>query len=373
LFNDSHRNRFQELIAAGDIQINGARPWDIQIHDDRFYQRFWAGGSLALGESYMEGWWSCGQLDEFFHRVLMAGVEEKIRKSPKLWAGVIGAKLQNPQSVDGALQVVEQHYNLDNELYKGMLDKRMVYTCAYWQDAHTLEEAQEKKLELVCKKIGLESGMKVLDLGCGWGSFAKFAAEKYGAHVVGVNLSKEQLALGQELCRELPVELRLQDYREVKGRFDRVVSIGIMEHVGPKNYRDYMEVVDRCLTPDGIAFIHTIGNNRTFLNTDPWFEKYIFPNGSIPSLAQLSRAMEGRFVMEDLHNIGPHYDRTLMAWNDRFQDAWPRLKARYSDTFKRMWEYYLLASAGAFRARNLQVWQIVMTRVGTKQPQCRLG
>lgn len=368
---EKFRNRFQELIAPTDIQINGTRPWDIQVRDDRFYPRFWAGGTLAFGESYMDNWWSCGQLDELIHRILKAGIEDKIRNSPKYWWDSLRARLKNPQSGNGARQVVEIHYDLDNELYQKMLDQRMLYTCAYWEGAQTLEEAQEKKLDLICRKIGLEPGMAVLDLGCGWGGFAKFAAEKYRAHVTGVNLSKEQIELGQERCRGLPVELKFMDYREVEGRFDRVISIGIMEHVGSKNYKTYMDVVDRCLTPDGIAFIHTIGNNKSYSDVDPWFKKYIFPNSLIPALSQLSRAMEGRFVLEDLHNIGPHYDRTLTAWNDRFQRYWPELKERYSERFKRMWEYYLLASAGAFRARNLQVWQMVLTRIGRPRPPCR--
>jgi cyclopropane-fatty-acyl-phospholipid synthase len=368
-----YQDQAQKLFSLGDVRIDGNRPWDIQVTDDRFYPRILAEGSLGLGESYMDAWWSCERLDEFFHRIIRAGSEHWIRKSAKFWWIVLNAIFQNRQSRDRVEKVVHLHYDLDNELYQKMLDQRMAYTCAYWEGANTLEEAQEKKLDLVCRKIGLQPGMKVLDLGCGWGSFAKFAAEKYCAQVVGVNLSKEQIALGQELCRGLPVELRTQDYREVEGKFDRVVSIGIMEHIGHKNHKTYMDVVDRCLAPDGIAFIHTIGNNKPYVHTDPWFHKYIFPNAVIPCLSQISRAMEGRFVVEDLHNIGPHYDRTLMAWNERFQTAWPELKKRYSDRFKRMWEYYLLCSAGSFRARNIQLWQIVMTRVGTPQPPCRFS
>jgi cyclopropane-fatty-acyl-phospholipid synthase len=252
-----------------------------------------------------------------------------------------------------------------------MLDRRMLYTCAYWEGARNLEEAQENKLDLVCRKICLKKGMRVLDLGCGWGSFAKFAAEKYGVHVVGLNISREQIALAKKLCKGLPVEFRVKDYREADGKFDRVVSIGLMEHVGHKNHRSYMDVVDRCLKNDGVAFIHTIGNNQSYTDGDPWFQKHIFPNFVIPSLSQIFQAMEGKFIAEDLQNIGPHYDLTLIEWNRRFQKAWPRLKSKFSKRFKRMWEYYLLSSAGAFRARELQLWQIVMTRPGTAQPACR--
>jgi cyclopropane-fatty-acyl-phospholipid synthase len=278
------------------------------------------------------------------------------------------AKLINRQSSGRAYQVGVSHYDLGNDLYQAMLDKRLNYTCGYWNGASNLDEAQEAKLELVCRKIGVHEGMTILELGCGFGSFAKYAAEKYGANVLGVTVSKEQVALGMELCKGLPVELRLQDYREVQGKYDAVISIGIMEHVGYKNYRTYMQVVDRCLKEGGVAFVHTIGAIQCKTNGEPWSDKYIFPNGMLPSMAQLARAMEDFFVMEDWHNIGPHYDPTLMAWNANFENAWPRLQEKYDEPFHRMWRYYLLSSAGAFRSRKQQVWQMVMTRQGTPQP-----
>ena len=254
-----------------------------------------------------------------------------------------------------------------------MLDKRLNYTCAYWKDAASLDEAQEAKLDLVCRKINARPGMRILELGCGWGSFAKYAAEKYGVSVLGVTVSKEQVALGMELCQGLPVELRLQDYRQVQGTYDAVISIGIMEHVGYKNYPTYMQVVDRCLKPGGIAFIHTIGGNRSVTSGEPWLDRYIFRNGMLPSISQLAGAMEGIFVMEDWHNIGPHYDRTLLAWYANFEKAWPELKNHYDERFHRMWRFYLLSCAGGFRSRNIQLWQIVMTRPGTPQPDCRIS
>ncbi|MDP2993683.1 MAG: cyclopropane fatty acyl phospholipid synthase, partial [Anaerolineales bacterium] len=247
------------------------------------------------------------------------------------------------------------------------------YTCGYWKNARTLDEAQEAKLDLVCKKIDLKEGMHILELGCGWGSFAKFAAEKYGAHVLGVTVSREQVALGMELCQGLPVELRLQDYREVDGKYDAVISIGIMEHVGYKNYQTYMDVVARCLKEDGIAFVHTIGGNESSSPSDAWTDKYIFPNGMLPSISQLGAAMERNFVMEDWHNFGPYYDKTLMAWHANFEKAWPNLNGKYSERFHRMWRYYLLSCAGGFRSRHMQLWHIVLTRRGSPQPDCRFS
>ena len=277
------------------------------------------------------------------------------------------------QATSRAYEVGEKHYDLGNDLYKAMLDKRLNYTSGYWKDANTLDDAQEAKLDLVCKKIGIKPGMRILELGCGWGSFAKYAAEKYEAQVLGVTVSKDQVALGNELCKGLPVELRLQDYREVEGVYDAVISIGVMEHVGYKNYHSYMEVADRCLKEDGIAFVHTIGANKTNFGAEPWTNKYIFPNGMLPSISQLGTAMEKYFVMEDWQNFGPYYDPTLMAWHKNFEKAWPQLKDKYGNRFYRMWRYYLLSSAGGFRSRHQQLWQVVMTRRGTAQPDCRFS
>jgi cyclopropane-fatty-acyl-phospholipid synthase len=363
----------RELLEQAGISINGSNDWDIQVHDQRFFHRVLTESSLGLGESYLEGWWDCESVDEMINRVLLAKLDVKVKGNWKIKQHILRSKLLNLQAPTKAYEVGEKHYDLGNELYMAMLDKRLNYTCAYWKNASTLDEAQEAKLELVCQKIGLKPGMKVLELGCGWGSFAKYAAEKFGVEVLGVTVSKEQVALGMQLCKGLPVELRLQDYREVQGQFDTVISIGVMEHVGYKNYRTYMGIVDRCLKKDGIAFIHTIGGNESTTIGEAWATKYIFPNGMLPSIAQLGKAMENLMVMEDWHNFGPDYDRTLMAWYANFINAWPTLKGKYDDRFYRMWRYYLLSNAGSFRSRNEQLWQIVMTRQGTKQPNCRFS
>ncbi len=361
------------LLFEAGITINGKNPWDFQVHDERLYQRILNNSALGLGESYMDGWWDCEALDEFINRILKAQLDKRVTGNWKILFYILKTKLFNRQKKSRARQVGEQHYDLGNDLYQAMLDKRLNYTCAYWKDAKNLDEAQEAKLDLVCRKLGLRKGMTVLELGCGWGSFAKYAAEKYGAHVVGLNISKEQIKLGKELCKGLPVELRLQDYREAEGKYDRVVSIGILEHVGYKNYRTYMEVVNRCLKDDGIAFIHTIGGNISTTYVNAWTDKYIFPNGMLPSIAQIAKAMEGLFVMEDWHNFGPDYDKTLMAWYENFENAWHELKDKYNERFYRMWRFYLLSSAGGFRSRAQQLWQIVMTKPGREQPDCRIS
>ena len=363
-----------DLLKKADIEIGGTRPQDITVRDERLYNRVLRYGTLGLGEAYMDGWWDANQLDIFIATVLRAHLEKSVEINLASVGAIAKAWLVNLQSSSRAFKVGETHYDLGNDLYKAMLDKRIVYTCGYWKDATTLDEAQEAKLDLVCKKIGLKKGDRILDIGCGWGSFAKFAAERYGASVVGINNSKEQSALARERCAGLPVEIRVQDYREVipstslgaGEQFDHIVSLGMFEHVGVKNYRAYFEVANRCLKDDGIFLLHTIGDIVSRTTSDPWINKHIFPGGVIPSVAQIGKAIEGLFVMEDWHNFGPDYDKTLMAWFKNFDAAWPTLREKYSDRFYRMWKYYLLTCAGAFRARPTQLWQIVLSKNGIK-------
>jgi cyclopropane-fatty-acyl-phospholipid synthase len=359
------RAAIQEILSPAGVTINGEKPWDIRIKDDRFYQRVLRDGSLGLGETYMEGWWESEGLDDFFAKILPTQPEEKIKKNWGLLLNIFGEVVLNSGRKSQAFHIGERHYDKGNELFRAMLDKRMVYSCAYWKDAADLDGAQEAKLDLICRKLALKPGDRILDIGCGWGSLAKYAAEKYGAKVVGVTVSKEQAALGEELCKGLPVEIRLLDYRDIDDKFDHVVSVGMFEHVGYKNYRTYMEKAYNCLKDGGLFLLHTIGRDDTSsLTVDQWIGKYIFPNSLIPSMKQITTATEGLFIVEDVHNIGFHYDATIMSWVKNFDSNWDRLKAHYDNRFYRMWKYYLLSSAGSFRSRYLQVWQIVFSKRG---------
>ena len=361
---DKSKKIIGDLLALADIKLQGDRPWDIQVKNEAFYSRVLAGASMALGESYMDAWWQVKDLAEFFNKLLSANLDDVVRQNKQLLFDLLKSRLFNRQSKKRAWQVGEQHYNIGNELYKNMLDKRLVYTCGYWAKADNLDQAQEDKLDLVCRKIGLKAGDKVMDIGSGWGSFAKFAAEKYGASVIGYNVSSEQVSLSRELCRGLPVEFKLKDYREADEKVDHIVSLGMIEHVGYKNYRQYMKVVERCLSDKGLFLLQTIGSNKSVTYADPWIEKYIFPNGMLPSIKQLASAMEGLFVMEDWHSFGAYYDRTLLAWYDNFFKNWGKIKNNYDDRFFRMWQYYLLVFAGSFRSRKNQLWQIVLSKHG---------
>lgn len=361
---DSSLKKLQALLSLADVTINGERPWDMQVHNRKLFHRVLSNGSLGLGEAYMDGWWDCERIDEFVCRVLKARLDTKINPWRECFS-YLKARILNLQKPASCLFICRHHYDIGNDLYLSMLDKRQIYSCGYWERASCLDGAQEAKLDLVCRKLLLEPGMRVLDIGCGWGGTAKYMAEKYQAQVVGITLSGNQATYAREVCAGLPVEIRLVDYRSIREVFDRIVSIGMIEHVGYKNYRRYMKTVFRCLKGDGLFLLQTIGGNKSVRKSDPWISKYIFPNSMLPSAKQLTRAMESLFVLEDWHSFGPDYDRTLMQWYENFQAGWETLREKYGERFYRMWKFYLLSCAGSFRARVNQLWQIVLSPNGS--------
>lgn len=361
-----------DLLAQCGIEVNGNNPWDVQVHDERLYRRIMTQGSLGLGEAYMDGWWDAEAVDQFLYRLLVEDIQKKIKIDLALAVSTLRGIIFNKQRSAPA-EVAERHYDRGNDLYERMLDPRMIYSCGYWREADTLAAAQEAKLDLICRKIGLKEGMRLLDIGSGWGGFIKFAAERYGVEAVGITVSKEQAAYANDTRGDLPIETRLVDYMALDGEFDRIVSIGMFEHVGFKNYRSYFTKVSQLLADDGLFLLHTIGGSLSRASGDPWLEKYIFPNGMLPSPKQISEAVEGLLVMEDWHNFGADYDRTLMAWLANFEAAWPALSARYDERFRRMWRFYLSVSAALFRARQINLWQIVFSPWGVPGGYRRVG
>ncbi|WP_395490446.1 cyclopropane fatty acyl phospholipid synthase [Cedecea davisae] len=354
----------EELISPLAIDINGSGPADIRVNNPEFFKRILQEGSLGLGESYMDGWWECDRLDILFTRILRHGLDSQMPKHFSDLMRIAGARLFNLQSRKRAWIVGKEHYDIGNDLFAAMLDPYMQYSCGYWKEATDLASAQRNKLHMICEKLQLKPGMKLLDIGCGWGGLAQYAAQEYGVSVVGVTISAEQQKMAQDRCRGLDVDILLQDYRDLNSKFDRIVSVGMFEHVGPKNYNTYFEVAARNIKDDGLFLLHTIGSNETDLNVDPWINKYIFPNGCLPSVSHIAAASEKHFVMEDWHNIGSDYDKTLMAWYDNFLRCWPNIERNYDRRFKRMFSYYLNACAGAFRARNIQLWQVLLSPSG---------
>jgi len=360
-----------DLFSAAGITLNGDQPYDIQVHNEKLYPLLLGNAQLGIGESYMDGWWDCDELDEFINRILKANLNEKVTKNLNVILLILKSRLFNRQNKALSKKLGVKHYNLGNDLFQSMLDSRLTYSCGHWINAKNLEEAQEAKMDRICRKLHLKPGMRLLDIGCGWGSLASFAAEKYSVQVTGYNISREQVKFARKRCKGLPVEIRQEDYRDARGKYDAVASVGFMEHVGHKNYRKYMKVTHQCLKDDGIALLHTISRNTTSNYINPWTDKYIFHNGMIPSIARIASSFEGLFMLEDVENIGPDYDPTLMAWYNNFNESWPKLQAKYGNRFYRMWRFYLLASAAGFRSRYNQVLQYILTKKGRKQPDCR--
>lgn len=353
-------------LRAADVEVDGERPWDIQVHDDRFYQQLWADGSAGLGDGYMRGWWDCEELDGMMCRILHSGLHRTIRGWTEFDL-TLQAKTLGPQTTPRALEGGPRHYAVGNDLYHCMLDRRMIYTCAYWERARKLDDTQEAKLDLICRKLALEPGMRVLDIGCGWGGVAKFAAERYGVSVVAISNSQEHAVEARQTCQGLPIEIRLQDYRDIRGRFDRAYTIGTFEQLGSRNQRTYMEMVANCLEPEGLFLLHTIGSNLSGGSGNPWVEWRIFPDSILPSCRQIAAAAEGNLMIEDWHRFGSDYDTTLIHWWRNFDHYWDGLRSRYDERFYRMWRYYLLSFAGAFRARHNQLWQIVLSPMDARR------
>lgn len=354
----------ERLFEAAGVSFNGPEPWDIQVHDSRAYREILLNGSLGFGQAYVNGWWDSTSPDETVNRLLRFDVDNKLSGWPKI--KLIGQSLRhrliNLQAIHRAFLVAEKHYDIGNDIFEAMLDSSMSYSCAYWANSNNLEDAQQAKLDMICRKLELRPGERLLEIGCGWGGLAYFAANHYGVEVIGVTVSKEQQKLAKHRCKGLPVEIVLMDYRKLSGQFDKIVSVGMFEHVGVKNYGAYFDIAHRLLKQEGLFLLHTIGSHNSQGHTDPWIDKYIFPNGELPSAKEIATAIEDFFLIEDWHSFGEDYDRTLMAWWHNFNSAWGELSASYSDRFYRMWSYYLLSCAGFFRSHQGQLWQIVLSK-----------
>lgn len=362
----------RDLFATAGVEIGGSAPHDLTVHDDRFYAKLLRWGELGMGESYIDGWWDCDALEQMIDRLLRARLHLVLKGNWRMRLGVVKAIVFNLQNEKRATDSARAHYDIGNDLYRLMLDRRMQYTCAYFAGTDDLDEAQEAKLDLICRKLDLKPGMRVLELGCGFGGFAIYAAEKYGVEVEGYNVSKAQLEVAREMAGDLPVTFHLADYREAKGRFDAVVSIGMMEHIGYKNHRTMLEVIERSMTDEAVALVHTIGSNSSRLRAERFVDKYLFPNAVSPSIAQFGAAIDGLLVLEDVQNIGEHYAPTLEAWWHNFDAGYDQLDhSVYDQRFYRLWRYYLLAASGASTSRKGQLWHFVMTKMGRPQPDCR--
>lgn len=370
--------RVRQALESADIAVGGGRPHDVQVRDPAFYRNLFLHGDAGLAESYIAGHIECERLDEMVCRLLKSDAPGRSLRLAGIPVSLLRAVL-NFQSRARSAATGRLHYETGNDLFRAMLDRRMIYSCAYWRGADTLEAAQDAKLDLVACKLQLEPGMRVLDIGCGWGGAARYFAEKHGVSVTGVTISREQHALAAQACAGADVTILLEDYRDHRGDYDAVYSIGMFEHVGARNHRGYMRMVKRSLRPGHGAFLlHTIGTDYAIplLDRSTWINREIFLDGELPSQRQLARSLEGLFIIDDWHNFGADYDRTLLCWHENFEAAYDGLKDRYDERFRRKWRYFLLACAGAFRARHVQLWQVLLSSVDSLRkplsvPVCR--
>ena len=366
--NPKSQDWLAQLLASADIHLNGSRPWDIQIKHPQTLQRLLSLGGFALGESYMDGWWECQAIDLMIERAMCAGLQEKLA-TPRAWWESFKGRMRPRDGVGQSRIVGRMHYAVGNQVFQAMLDPYMAHSCAYWvEGAQTLEEAQIAKLEMVCRKLQLRPGMRVLDMGCGWGSFMRYAAEHYGVTVLGLSNVPHQIELGKTLARHLPVQFELSDYAQFntdgKSKFDRIVSIGTFEQLGQAHVAAFFETAKRCLKDDGWMLLQTQGKSNRQRLLDAWNDKYIYPQGYLPRLDEVTQASEAHFVVEDVHNIGADHDRTLLHWHQRFEMAWPQLRLSHDERFYRMWRFHLLSSAASFRTRHHQMWQLVLSPKG---------
>jgi cyclopropane-fatty-acyl-phospholipid synthase len=352
-----------ELFERAGITVGGAAAHDLTVHDERFFARVLRDGSLGLGESYMDGWWDCEQLDELIARLLRAA---RHRPLPFVWRAAAARTLAalEWQSPRRSRRFIAAHYDLGNDFFETMLGSTMAYSCGYWRSADSLDAAQRAKHQLICDKLQLGARDTLLDIGCGWGALAYHAATAVGCRVVGITLSAPQAVYARERCRGLPVQIEVWDYRDRRlerlAPFSKIASVGMFEHVGRHNYRNFMTRARRLLAPRGLFLLHSVGRHASQA-TDPWVSRYIFPGGMLPSAAEIVEAVAADFVIEDWHNFGADYERTLLAWYQNCRGALATREPR----FARMWRYYLLAFAGNFRTRyRNQLWQLVLSPEG---------
>lgn len=353
---------------AADVQFNGRRPWDVQVNNPRLYGEILRRGSLGFGDGYVNGDWDCDDLCELINRLLRAKANRPLSwwtRTAEGWRWV-QERLVNQQSEERTRKRTSQHYDINPELYRAMLGKTMAYSCGYWRNAKSLDQAQEAKLELICKKLELKEGERLLDLGCGWGSLAKHAAENYGARVTGITVSREQAAYLKEQTTWQDIRVKVCDYRHLNDLgeepFDKIASVGMYEHVGRLNDKRFYDVISKALKPEGLALIHTIGSVERTHRTDEWIDRYVFPGGRLPSAVDLCKGLEKKFIIEDWESFGTDYERTLRCWHENLLQSKQNQDLVLDDRGYRFWKFYLLSCAGFFRSRQGQLWQVVLSR-----------
>lgn len=350
--------------------------WNIHSHDTM--KRIVTDWEYELGETYISGGWDVGkgELRELlgilrynFQEIIPTGINKAImllQRLPQQW-----------NRISKSRRHIKHHYDMDTELFRSFLDKDMHYSCAYFTNvSHSLEQAQQDKCRMIAQKLLLKPGHTVLDIGCGWGSLAMYLAENHGVKVTGITLSKEQLKIAIMRAEERGlnhlVNFQLIDYRKLDGNFDRIVSVGMFEHVGKPYFKTYFRNIKKLLKSNGVALIHTIGRSGPPGVTNPWIRQHIFPGGYIPALSEVTSSVEDSLlVITDVEILRHHYAQTLAAWYNRFRNRQEEIKTRYGEYFYRLWEFYLNICEISFKHSDLVVFQIQLSRSNNALPIVR--
>jgi cyclopropane-fatty-acyl-phospholipid synthase len=369
LFIKSEKETVETFLNECEIQIDGANQGDIIVKDDRFYSMCINYGELGFGESYMYGYWDSKNLYEtLYNGIKNCHKVSYMNLNSIAFNRYFNNMFYNNQTIDKASADVQAHYNKGNDLYERMLDKtNMQYTCGFFQDTNDLETAQIQKLNIIAQKLNLKPGEKLLDIGCGWGNLINFMTTNYGVKGIGITISSEQLKFCKEKYKDNKnAEFLLIDYRNIPDdmKFDKIVSVGMFEHVGKKNFEEYFDIVYKHLNDDGLALIHTMGQQSKMINAtahSEWIDKYIFPGGEIPDWEDLSKIISKRFFIHDWHNFGKYYARTFEAWYNNINKRWNEIP-NYNEEFRRMWNFYLVSFIVNFDLCRLLLFQILISK-----------
>lgn len=345
---------------------------DIIVNNNNFYTKLLKHGEIGLGESYVDKDWDSNNLEETLYNLIInqKKIENAIIKnSPNL---IIKKLLDIPSdifSTDNTKNDIKFHYDIGNKLYENMLGKSMLYSCAYfYKQGLSLDEAQYAKLDLIAKKLNLKEGMRVLDIGCGFGTAAIYLSKKFNVNILGISLSKEQINYFNSIYTGTQVQVIYKDYRELtrehNNSYDCIYSIGMFEHIGINNHIDYYNKCFKLLKTNGTMLIHTIVSNKRLYSHNSWITKYIFPGAELPHISDFTKKYTDNWLLQDLQCIGKSYSKTLLAWKKNINDS--SVFNNYDDKFKRTWNYYLLLCSAAFRAREITVFQLVYFKKDTQ-------
>ena len=355
------------LFERAGLQIGGSKANNVVVHDDRFFKEVLLKGSIGLGDSYVEGTWDASSVDDVVFALIKSGVYNSILSQIYDTVGSVARRIQNLQDRIGSYQVIDEHYDLDYNLFLAFLDRYNQYTCGYFERTDDLDQAQENKLELICNKLNLREGDKVLDIGGGWGGLALYMTERFDVDVSIITLSRQQANHARKMCEGRKVKVHVCDYRDIpllfsSSSFDKVAAVGILEHIGHKNYRQFMKVVNHALIPEGRCLFQTLYSPANRILSNPWVRKHIFPNHELPPQNTIKSAASKYFQPADkvaFQDLTPHYVKTLLAWNERLNKAIDDKKINLEPKEHRKWNFYFLSCAGALRAEHMRVGQFV--------------